>query len=103
MGSGMGRINWDKLRELVEVEIPEDPEREYLSPGMKEWIKSRDAVCVICGRDKDLHVHHIIPGKSTEDNLITLCKFCHQVVHCLLYVTGRYGFADTLRGYSKRF
>lgn len=44
--------------------------------------------CVICGRspfhyvDVELHVHHVIPwgqgGITEEENLITLCKACHD-------------------------
>jgi 5-methylcytosine-specific restriction endonuclease McrA len=47
--------------------------------------------CKVCGRspDEDVHVtieaHHISPfgygGVTTADNLITLCKTCHDGVH----------------------
>lgn len=52
-----------------------------------EWSKSiieRDEFkCKICGSEKNLHAHHIIPWKENEDlryeftNGITLCKSCH--------------------------
>ncbi|WP_445506642.1 HNH endonuclease [Niallia sp. 03190] len=38
--------------------------------------------CVLCGNTNELEVHHMLAlylgGKSTEDNLITLCSECHK-------------------------
>ena len=38
--------------------------------------------CVICGSFEKLEVHHkhalYLGGKSTEDNLVTLCSECHK-------------------------
>lgn len=42
---------------------------------------NRDKKCRLCGYDKNLAVHHVIPywkSKSNElKNLITLCQSCH--------------------------
>lgn len=89
----MGEINWEKLRELVEVDTTNKTRREEVTNYNKVRlaVRRRDGGCVVCGNTKKLHVHHIIPdGLSTEDNLVTLCRTCHQVVHGLLYVTGRH-------------
>lgn len=44
--------------------------------------------CRICGSEKNLTVHHMIPvavGGTSEDwNLITLCHTCHMKVHSSL-------------------
>lgn len=41
--------------------------------------------CVICGVEKDLQHHHIVPlslgGEDTEHNLITLCCDHHDWIH----------------------
>ena len=41
--------------------------------------------CQRCGSLTDLQVHHVNPrswlGDDTEENLITLCASCHQLVH----------------------
>lgn len=41
--------------------------------------------CIDCGRDEDLHVHHIIHksdgGTNDPNNLVTLCKWCHAERH----------------------
>jgi 5-methylcytosine-specific restriction endonuclease McrA len=41
--------------------------------------------CQSCGRMSDLHVHHIESrgrlGSDREENLITLCAFCHRMLH----------------------
>jgi 5-methylcytosine-specific restriction endonuclease McrA len=59
--------------------------RQYISPIVKLMVHRRDAwKCNHCGRtDKEvkLHVDHINPvsrgGKTTWDNLQTLCMNCN--------------------------
>ena len=47
-------------------------------------IKRDGFACYICGRDTNLHVHHIIPradgGSNNPNNLVTLCSGCHRSV-----------------------
>jgi len=59
-------------------------------PGYKKFVKKvleRDRVCVCCGYDDDLHVHHLHgvkehPELATDvDNAVVLCKFCHLKYH----------------------
>ena len=51
--------------------------------------------CQLCGSHRHLQVHHIKPrskgGDNSEDNLLTLCRDCHEDVH-----QGRTGFMGTL-------
>lgn len=63
---------------------------QYLrSPEWKELRQKRiqrdNYQCVICGSAKNLDVHHISyihMGESGEiDDLITLCRSCHQKIH----------------------
>jgi 5-methylcytosine-specific restriction endonuclease McrA len=57
--------------------------------NVKQFILSRDSHCCqkCLGKKKDdkLHVHHIIfrshGGTNSPDNLITLCKTCHDNLH----------------------
>lgn len=43
------------------------------------------------------HLHHIIPnGDATDENIITLCSHCHQVVHHILYLLGKCKYARPL-------
>lgn len=49
---------------------------------IKHKILERDGYkCRACGSDRDLEVHHmqalVYGGKSTSENLITLCGECH--------------------------
>ena len=41
--------------------------------------------CQACGSRTALEVHHLKfrshQGEDTEDNLITLCTFCHRQIH----------------------
>jgi 5-methylcytosine-specific restriction endonuclease McrA len=57
--------------------------------NLKQFVLSRDGHCCqkCLGKKKDnkLHVHHIVfrsnGGTNSPDNLITLCKTCHDNLH----------------------
>lgn len=58
--------DWDKRRELI--------------------LERDEYKCKNCGRDSsNLEVHHVVPlekgGSNSIDNLITLCKDCHNSIH----------------------
>lgn len=42
-------------------------------------------ICVYCGSQEKLHIHHIIPmdlgGPNTMENLEVVCKLCHHKLH----------------------
>lgn len=50
-------------------------------------IKSFHPSCAVCGSNKDLEAHHIIPVANSEkyryydSNGVTLCKECHYLAH----------------------
>jgi len=51
---------------------------------LKKQIKQRDNLtCQLCGIKKDLCIHHIDYDKknSNSNNLITLCRSCHNKIH----------------------
>lgn len=59
-------------------------------PGYSRFIKNvleRDRVCVCCGYDDNLEVHHLYgatenPELATDvDNAVVLCRFCHLKYH----------------------
>jgi HNH endonuclease. len=62
-----------------------DAVKTLLSDESWEWIsqnhRSQNTVCQLCGTDKRLHTHHIIPvmsgGTNESWNLMTLCVNCH--------------------------
>jgi 5-methylcytosine-specific restriction endonuclease McrA len=94
-------IDWELLIKLVEEAdaIGSDPP---VPRKVRQEVLQRDGRCMICGRTTSLHIHHINPGKpSTADNLITLCRACHQAVHCLLYVAGKHRFVNVIGGFRK--
>lgn len=76
---------------------------EKLSKELRKEIEERDKMkCRVCGLESTwgnkgwgipgkLHCHHIIPnGPATQENLITLCVYCHDVVHLILYRMGKW-------------
>ena len=54
--------------------------------GRKEILERDGKKCRLCGREEYLEVHHITPkiigGEETEENMITLCQYCHGFMHC---------------------
>lgn len=67
-----GDVEWEKLREMV---------------------LHRDGKCMVCGGVIGLTPHHIksrgAGGLDSEENLITLCPFCHDCAHHGYVVPGR--------------
>jgi len=69
---------------------PIRPKHARLSPSLYEKLRhnvlKRDAWrCQKCGARSNLEVHHkefrSHLGTDAEENLITLCKVCHKVLH----------------------
>ena len=61
-------------------------QRKQIGRDYREHILSRDeGMCVKCGSENDLEVHHIIPyeeeGEFEPANLATLCSDCHFEAH----------------------
>ena len=53
---------------------------------LRQQVLQRDHwQCQQCGSMAGLEVHHIEPrgrlGDDAEDNLITLCRHCHAILH----------------------
>ena len=53
----------------------------------KKKVLERDKVCVCCGYDDNLEVHHLYGAKENPelatdvDNAVVLCRFCHLKYH----------------------
>ena len=60
--------------------------KELISKEMRKQIFERDDyTCQLCNSWHTIYCHHIDPqGLASEDNLITLCLKCHEVIHRLL-------------------
>lgn len=100
-------MNYNLLLELIS--IPDDLDRKVkkqkVSKEIRAQITERDNLtCQICGL-KDVYgnpgwdipgkmaIHHIIPNGAAElYNLTTLCKYCHNAVHALLYSSGKWRY-----------
>lgn len=100
-------MNYDLLIELVNIPdgLDRSIKKEKLTKELRSSITDRDELtCQICGLTGKygnpgysvpgkLAIHHIIPnGKSDLDNLITLCRYCHNAVHQLLYSSGKWRY-----------
>lgn len=100
-------MNYKLFIELVS--IPDGLDRKIkkvpVPKKTRELLIQRDGfTCKICGLKGKygnpgfdipgkLAVHHIIPNGSADlDNLITICKYCHNAVHALLYASGKWRY-----------
>lgn len=85
----------DSLTDHVdEEEHVQDPKNRHpLDPKLRKAVLERDEFkCRCCGtggqaRLSNLAVHHVIEvvqgGPDTEENLITVCLNCHNLIHCV--------------------
>ena len=60
---------------------------------LAEEVRKRDnRTCRKCGKNPSKQVHHIIPlkqgGENKKENLITLCKRCHNIADNLFFKYG---------------
>ena len=80
------------LTEAVQTGLDFNVVRQRISPKMKMKIRERDSdICYICNRKNSPHIHHRVPnGLANEENLYTLCARCHDVVHSLMYLDGKW-------------
>lgn len=100
--------DYDLLLRLTR-DIPSDLDRkkkkEPITKELREQVIERDkSTCQLCGlQDRygnpgydlpgKLAIHHIIPnGKAELDNTITLCRYCHNAVHAILYASGKWRY-----------
>lgn len=89
-----------KVKKRTDESLEWEIERKERFGGHYYNVKKRDLYkCAICGTRDDLIVHHIIPYDPDNDdtvlknNLITLCKSCHEKIHKKSKVKG---FPDLL-------
>ena len=94
--------DWEKAtEEYYKVNPPKNtynPEKgRNTIPGyakFKKEVLGRDKVCVCCGFDDDLEVHHLYGVKENPeyatnvDKAVVLCKYCHLKYH---HIYSRYG------------
>ena len=91
MGILQPPINWfqrkaQRMSESVSQKRPRIRKAPELYARLRREILERDNWhCQVCGRLKNLDVHHLTRrsafGYDIETNLITLCRECHQAMH----------------------
>ena len=95
-------MNIELLSKLLKVAIEAGPydttivKRQAVPRDLYNEIFERDGwACQICANSTThayFRVHHIAPmGPSVPDNLILLCKRCHDAIHGLLRQDGLSG------------
>ena len=61
--------------------------------------------CVICGTNKNLHQHHIVPkalgGDDHQHNFLTLCDEHHSWIHNIRKTRSKGGFVAAIKAGQK--
>ena len=79
---------------IVDTSTAETGKDRHVPRALRRKVFSRDGHrCRCCGSRHSLHIHHIIPwscgGETCKENLITVCRWCHSLLHAgLLTITG---------------
>ena len=86
-------FNIDLLNVLVNYPPPyeeEDKIKESVPPNLRKQVLERDNYeCKICFSKDNLVIHHVVPNGPAElENLVTLCRSCHMIVHKFLQKKG---------------
>ena len=109
-------INYIHLARLINL-VPHDLNRKTkkdpLPKKTRQNVVEKDkGVCFICSKTfeygssnpylmspgerptlKHSHIHHVIPnGSNDPENLVTLCGYCHQAIHLLLFIEGKWNY-----------
>jgi len=63
--------------------------------AVRRRILRRDNVCMLCGAECNLDVHHIRyggkePWSVSDRDLMTLCRSCHTILHKIIESPGQY-------------
>lgn len=89
-------LNWERFKQLifsVPYGLDRSEHKSQLQPKDMYHFERRDGCeCYLCGTiSRFTHFHHIIPnGEVTNENIVTLCHACHDMVHLALYTSGRW-------------
>lgn len=100
-------MDYDLLLKLISIPdgLDRSKKKEHVTKDLRRSITARDKkTCQICGLHGEygnpgynfpgkLAIHHIIPnGNASMDNNITICRYCHNAVHALLYAQGKWRY-----------
>ncbi|MCK4526113.1 HNH endonuclease [candidate division WOR-3 bacterium] len=88
-------FNYDRFLFLtrdVTNELKWSIKKEGIPKDIRQEINKRDrGRCYICERFKHYTIHHRIPnGEANKENLFTLCLRCHNLVHIVLFLDGKW-------------
>ena len=68
-------------------------------------MKMKLRFCVICGTNKNLHHHHIVPkslgGDNHQHNFLTLCEEHHNWIHKIRKTRTKGGFVAAIKAGQK--
>lgn len=88
-------LNWFLFKKLIDAvpnNVYNETDKKKLQPMDMYHFEKRDRCeCYLCGTvSRYTQFHHIIPtGPVSDENIVTLCRACHKMVHIALYSSGK--------------
>ena len=79
---------------IVDASSPNQDRDRRVPKSLRRKVYARDGHrCRCCGSRHSLHMHHIVAwscgGQTCKQNLITVCRWCHSLIHAgLIKITG---------------
>lgn len=103
------KLDWEKLKRLtydVPFGLDKNIKKEIVNPSIRDFVKKiNNNQCYLCLINEknllgeELQLHHIIPnGSASKENLVYLCTMCHNLVHLLLYLEGKWRYTRVRKG-----
>jgi len=75
----------NSIRGFLNPTLPENKSLAASRPGRATRKRMKSDICALCGRTKDITLHHLIDrecgGATEEENLLSVCRLCHDDIH----------------------
>lgn len=96
----MGEVDLQVLQYLLNKHGK--PGRTNIEKKTRKEMFKETGMCVVCGTDERLDVHHIVPNSKNTEDFAVLCSNCHQALHYLLGSIGKESRIQTSRQKVKK-
>lgn len=75
----------NSIRGFLNPTLPENKSLAASRPGRATRKRMKSDVCALCGSTKDITLHHLVyrecGGATEEENLLSVCRSCHDDIH----------------------
>lgn len=95
------RYTFQKLKYLNEISEYKKNRYVCYRTLRTAWVPKAEGLCEICKKEESYCKHHIIPlskgGSNREENLIDVCRTCHNAIHPFMHGSKEFDYPETYR------